>query len=109
MSSFQNVALAGQVFSEGSEMMGETFTYQNQTLRGVFDQVVVDWQFADFSFRKITALICVTSKPQWSNANVVPANRQVITYNGVSYPIQAIAGLDTPGESSYTLTCFKNT
>ena len=106
---FFEVTQAGQNFAERTDMFGESFTYQNVSLVGVFDQVQLDYQFSDASFRKITALICVTSKTQWAAANLVPANRENVTYGNIAYPIQQIAGLNTAGEPAYTLTLFRLT
>ena len=106
---FNEVTAAGQAFSESTELFGESFTYQGTSLVGVFNQVELDYQMADFSIRKVTGLVCVTSKPQWVAAGLVPADRQTITYGGVAYPIQQIAGADTDGEPAYTLTLFKLT
>lgn len=105
---FKDVCAAGQLFSEQPEMMGEEFIYQGAILRGVFDQVALDWTFADFSFRKVTALICVTSKAQWAAAAKVPANREEIIFMGKAYPIQAIAG-ESDKEPAFTLTLFQLT
>ena len=108
MSSLKDVCAAGQAFSEKESMMGEEFTYQGSTLRGVFDQVSLEWEFSDFSFRKVTALVCVTSKPQWVTAGKTPANREEVVFNGTSYPIQAVAG-ESDKEPAFTLTLFRIT
>lgn len=105
---FKDVCAAGQAFSEQPGMMGEEFVYQGATMRGVFDQVELEWTFADFSFRKVTALICVTSKPQWTAAGKIPANREEIVFMGKAYPIQAIAG-ESDKEPAFTLTLFQLT
>lgn len=106
---FNEVTAAGQAFSEGTEVFGEAFTYANVSLVGVFSQVEGEYRFSDQSIRKITALVCVTSKPQWAAANITPANRQLLTYAGEAYPLQQIAGDDSPSEPAYTLTMFKLT
>ena len=107
--SFNSVAAAGQRFSEQSDMMGESFTYANIALVGVFNQVELDFRFDEFSTRKITALVCTTSKPQWAAAAILPANRGLVSYGGIDYPIQAISGLDSTGEPCFELTLFKAT
>ncbi len=107
--SFNDVTAYGQSFAEGSEVFGEDFTYQNTALRGVFDQVSQDFGFADESIKKVTRLICVTSKPQWSAAGLVPATRQQIVYGGIGYEIENIDGANTAAEPAFTLTCKKLT
>lgn len=107
--SFFGVASAGQNFAESSGMMGEAFTYQNASLVGVFDQVALDFQFDEFTTRKITGLVCVSSKWRWEAANVVPADRQQVTYGGIPYEIQQIAGANSAGEPCYALTLIKLT
>lgn len=106
---FNEVTAAGQDFSENSDIFGESFTYANVALVGVFNQVEMDFTFADFSVRKITALICISSKPQWAAANITPADRESITYGGIAYQIQQIAGANTAAEPAYELTLFKKT
>jgi len=109
MPSFNAITAAGQMFSESTQVFGESFTYGGQALVGCFDQVALDYRFDEFSVRKITALVCVTSKPQWAAAGVAPADRGLVTYGGVAYPIQRIDGSDSAAEPAYTLTLFKNT
>lgn len=111
---FNEVTAAGQDFSEGTEVFGESFTYTapngGQTtsgLVGVFNQVEIEYQFDDFSVKKLTTLIVVTSKPQW--AAVVPGDRGIVTYNSITYQIEKIDGLSTPAEPAYTFTCKKLT
>ncbi len=106
---FNDVTAFGQAFSENSNIFGEAFTYQNTALVGVFDQVELDFQFAEIGTKKVTQLICVTSKPQWTAAALRPENRQQIVYNGIGYQIEKIDGLDTPAEPAFTLTCKKLT
>lgn len=101
---FYDVAAAGQNFAENTDIFGEAFTYSNASLVGVFNQVEIEYQFGDFSTRKETALICVTSKAQWTTANVTPANRGVVTYGGIGYSIEKIDGMSTGAEPAYTLT-----
>lgn len=107
--SFNEQTAAAQDFSENAELFGEVFTYQNTALVGVFNQVELDYRFSEFSVRQVTALVCVTSKPQWETAGLTPANRQVIVYGGTSYPIQKIDGVGTEAEPAFTLTCFQLT
>lgn len=104
MGAFYDVAKAGQDFAENTEIFGESFTYSNASLVGVFNQVEIEYQFGDFSTRKETALICVTSKAQWTTANVAPANRGVVAYGGINYAIEKIDGSDTSAEPAFTLT-----
>lgn len=111
---FNEVTAAGQDFSEGSEIFGESFSYQapnNGTttsgLVGVFNQVEIDYQFDDFSIKKMTALLVVSSKPQWGS--VVPEDRGTITYNSIGYQIEKIDGTNTPAEPAYGLTLKKLT
>jgi len=106
---FNEVTAAGQDFSEGTEIFGESFTYTapnggatTSGLVGVFNQVEIEYQFDDFSTKKMTALICVSSKPQW--ASVVPANRGKVTYGNIGYQIEKIDGADTAAEPAYQLT-----
>ena len=101
---FNETAAAGQDFSESTDVFGESFTYSNTSLVGVFNQVEVEYQFDEFSTRKQTALACVTSKTQWTTANVTPANRGVLTYGSANYVIEKIDGVDTAAECAYTLT-----
>jgi hypothetical protein len=104
MGAFYDVAAAGQSFAESTEVFGEAFTYSNAALVGVFNQVELEYQFGDFSTRKETALVCVTSKAQWTSANVAPANRGVVTYGSIGYSIEKIDGSDTSAEPAFTLT-----
>ncbi len=106
---FNDVTAAGLSFSEDPEIFGESFTYQNTSLIGVFSQVEIEYRFDEFSMRKITALVCVSSKPQWETAGLVPSDRETVTYGGIDYPIQQIAGANTAGEPAYTLTLFRLT
>ena len=106
---FNEVTAAGQDFSENSEIFGESFTYANNNFIGVFNQVDIEYRLDEFSVRKITGLICVTSKTQWEDAGVVPQDRGLLTYGGISYPIQAIAGSNSSAEPAYSLTLFRQT
>jgi len=109
MPSFNQITAAGQTFSESTQVFGESFTYGGASLIGCFDQVQLDYRFDEFSTRKITALVCVTSKPQWAAAGVAPADRGLVTYGGIAYPIQKIDGANSASEPAYTLTLFKLT
>lgn len=111
---FNEVTAAGQEFSENADVFGESFSYTapnggttTSGLVGVFNQVEVEYQFEDFSTKKMTALICVTSKTQWGA--VVPADRGTITYGGIGYQIEKIDGTDTAAEPAFGLTCKKLT
>lgn len=104
---FFEVTQAGQTYSEN--VFGEAFTYSNVSLKGVFDQVVRTFTQEDFSQRLITLLRCETSKAQWASANIAPANRGVVTYGGITYEIDEIAGANTSQEPAYTLMLRKNT
>jgi len=111
---FNDVTAAVQAFSEDSEMFGESFTYTapnggatTSGLVGVCDEVVIDFQFDEFTTKKITVLTVVSSKTQWGA--VVPGDRGVVTYNAITYQIERIGGLDTPAEPTYSLTCKKLT
>lgn len=111
---FNEVTAAGQDFSEGTEVFGESFTYTapnggatTSGLVGVFNQVEIEYQFDDFSTKKITALVCVSSKPQWGA--VVPADRGIITYNGITYQAEKVDGTNTPAEPAFELTLKKLT
>lgn len=106
---FNEVTAAGMTFAENTGVLGEAFTYQGTQLVGCFNQVEIEYQFDELSTRKITGLTCVTSKPQWTTAGLVPANRQLVTYGGIDYPIQQIAGANSAGEPAYTLTLFRLT
>jgi hypothetical protein len=104
---FLTTVTAGQLFSENA--FGEAFTYSNTSLIGVFNEVDDLYTFAEASTRKTTSLICVSSKGQWTTANVAPANRGVLTYGGVTYQIEEIGGANTGGEPAFTLTLKKLT
>lgn len=106
---FNEVTAAGQSFSESTSVFGESFTYSNTSLVGVFNQVEIEYQFDEFSTKKLTGLICVTSKPQWIAANLTPQDRGVITYGSITYQIEKIDGLNTAGEPAYGLTLKKLT
>ncbi len=107
--SFNDVTQAAQEFVESTELFGESFTYGGASLIGVFDQVILDYQFGEFSNKKITGLVCVTSKSQWTTAGVAPADRGELTYNSVIYQIEKIDGANTPAEPAFTLTLKKLT
>lgn len=111
---FNDVTAAGQEFSEDSEVFGESFTYTapnggstTSGLVGVFNQVEIEYQFADFSTKKVTVLVCVSSKTQWGA--VVPADRGIITYNSITYQAEKVDGTNSPGEPAYELTLKKLT
>lgn len=113
---FNEVTAAGQAFSEGTEVFGESFSYTAPNggattagLVGVFNQVEIEYQFNEFSVKKLTGLMCVTSKPQWVTAGVTPADRGIIIYGGISYQIDKIDGSDTAAEPAYGFTCKKLT
>jgi len=111
---FNEQTAAGQEFSENSEVFGESFTYTapnggatTSGLVGVFNQVEIEYQFDDFTTKKITSLVCVASKTQWGA--VVPADRGIVTYGGINYQAEKIDGTNTAAEPAYTLTCKKLT
>jgi len=104
---FANVVAAGQDFAENTNFFGESFTYGGATLVGVFSQVEVEYEHSDFSIRRKLALVCVSSKTQWTTAGVSPGNRGTLTYNSIDYTIEGINGADTPGEPAFTLTLFR--
>jgi hypothetical protein len=111
---FNEVTAAGQSFSEGTSIFGESFTYTapnggatTSGLVGVFNQVEIEYGFDEFSTKKVTGIVCVSSKTQWGA--VVPADRGVITYGGVTYQAERIDGTNTAAEPAYTLTCKKLT
>ena len=111
---FNEVTAAGQAFSEGTSIFGESFTYTapnggatTSGLIGVFNQVEIEYQFSEFSTDKKTGLICVSSKTQWGA--VVPGDRGTITYNSITYQIEKVDGSNTPAEPAFTLTCKKIT
>ena len=111
---FNEVTAAGQDFSENTEIFGEVFSYTapnggatTSGLVGVFNQVELTFTLADFSFQKITALLVVSSKPQWGA--VVPDNRGTVSYNGVGYQIEKLDGTNTPAEPAYGITLKKLT
>lgn len=106
---FNEVTAAGQEFSESTELFGEAFTYSNVALVGVFNQVEIEYQLGEFSTKKLTGLICVSSKPQWTAANIAPADRGVVTYGSNTYQIEKIDGLNTAAEPAYGLTLKKLT
>ena len=101
---FSDVVAAGQTFSEATEVFGEAFTYSATSLVGVFNQVEIEYQFGEFSTKKVTGLTCVTSKAQWTAASITPADRGVVTYGSIAYAIEKIDGLNTAAEQAYTLT-----
>jgi hypothetical protein len=106
---FNEVTAAGQSFSEDTDIFGEAFTYSNVSLVGVFNQVELEYQFGEFSTKKVTGLVCVSSKPQWVTANIAPADRGTVTYGGITYQIEKIDGANTAAEPAYTLTMKKLT
>lgn len=106
---FNEVTAAAQDFSESTELFGESFTYSGTSLVGVFNQVEIEYQFGEFSTKKVTGLLCVTSKAQWTAASLTPADRGVVTYGSNTYQIEKIDGLNTAAEPSYALTLKKLT
>lgn len=106
MGAFDDINDAAADFNES--VMGESFSYTTLAgsttsgLVGVFNTVEMDFTFQDFSQRRETRLVCVSSKTQWGATE--PANRATITYGGNTYAIEKIAGLDTDGEPCYELT-----
>lgn len=104
---FNDITLAGQVFSE--TQFGESFTYANVSLTGVFDWVQAAYEFEEVGTRMVKVLVCASSKTQWTAANITPANRGELTYGGVAYQIDAIDGANTAGDPTYTLTLRKLT
>lgn len=111
---FNEVTAAGQAFSENTDVFGESFTYTapnggatTSGLVGVFNQVEIEYQFDEFSTKKLTAMYCVTSKPQWGA--VVPGDRGIITYDSITYQIEKIDGSNTPAEPAFGLTLKKLT
>lgn len=106
---FNEVTAAAQSFSEGTALFGEAFTYANVSLVGVFNQVEIEYQLAEFSTKKVTGLRCVTGKPQWTAASIAPADRGVVTYGSVPYQIEKIDGSGTTAEPAYDLLLKKLT
>jgi hypothetical protein len=104
---FNDITLAGQVFSETN--FGESFTYENVSLSGVFDWVQRAYEFEEVGTRVLTVLVCVSSKTQWATANIAPANRGTVTYGGIGYQIESIDGANSAGDPTYTLTLKKLT
>ena len=111
---FNDVTAAVQAFSEDSEIFGESFTYTapnggatTSGLVGVFNQVEIEYQFDDFSTKKVTALMCVASKTQWGA--VVPGDRGTVTYGGIAYQIEKVDGTNSSGEPAFGLTLKKLT
>jgi len=111
---FYEVTVAGQNFSEGTAVFGESFTYTapnggatTSALVGVFNQVEIEYQFDEFSTKKLTGLMCVSSKVQWGA--VVPGDRGIITYGGATYQVEKADGTNTGGEPAYGLTLKKLT
>lgn len=114
MSAFDDINAAAQDWNE--DVMGDAFSYQATSggsttsgLVGVFNQVDENYEFSDGSTRKLTSLICVTSKTQWTAASLTPVNRGVVTYGGITYQIDHIAGINTASEPAYSLTLRKLT
>lgn len=111
---FYDVAAAAQDFSEGTGIFGESFSYTapnggatTSGLIGVFNQVEIEYQFDDFSTKKVTALMCVASKTQWGAT--VPGDRGTITYGSVAYQIEKVDGTSSAGEPAFGLTLKKLT
>lgn len=111
---FNEVTASVQDFSENTELFGEFFAYTapnggstTSGLVGVFNLVEIEYQFDEFSTKKMTALMCVASKPQWGS--VVPADRGIITYGAITYQIEKADGTDTAAEPAYGLTLKKLT
>ena len=112
MSDFDILNRAVQSFAEAN--MGETFSYTSSAgvvtsgIFGVFNQVVADYQFSDFSTKKVTSYTVISGKLQWGS--VVPADRGTITdSSGGSYQIDHIAGYLSAGEPAYELSLRKLT
>ena len=111
---FNEVTASVQSFSEGTQLFGESFSYTapnggstTSGLVGVFNEVEVEYTFSEFVTNKKTALMCVSSKPQWGS--VVPADRGIVTYGGIIYQTEKIDGANTAAEPAYTLTRKKTT
>lgn len=105
--SFNSVAAAGQAFAENA--MGETLTHTSTLgvatsgLVGVFNQVTEDFVFNDFSTKKVTRYIVVSSKPQWGA--VVPTKDDTITdSSGTNYTVSTVNGARSAGEPAYELS-----
>lgn len=110
--SFDTLNVIGQQFAEDN--MGEAFSYTSTLsvvtsgLVGVFNQVVADYQFSDFSTRKVTTYTVVSGKSQWGA--VIPGDRGIITdSSGGTYQIENVAGSLSAGEPAYELTLKKLT
>ena len=106
MSAFDDINAAAATFNETN--MGESFSYTSpagattSSLTGVFNQAQSQFSFDDFSMRRTVDLILVCGKTQWGAT--VPAARGTITYTSVSYSIEDIDGLASPGEACYSLS-----
>lgn len=111
---FNDITAAVQDFSENTSVFGESFTYTapnggatTSGLVGVLNQVEIEYQFDEFSTKKLTGLVVVSSKTQWGA--VVPGDRGIITYGSVTYQIEKVDGASTAAEPAFTLTCKKLT
>lgn len=109
---FDSLNAAAQDYAERN--MGELFSYRSPQgtvtsgLLGIFNQVVQDFQFADFSVKQVTTYTLDSSKPQWGA--VVPANNAQITdSSGGTYDVKQVAGQNSAGEPCYELTLNKLT
>lgn len=94
--------------------MGEAFNYRSPAgelttgLVGVFNQVTQDFQFSDFSVKKVTTYTVVSNKTQWGV--VVPNdNGQVIDSSGGTYDVNQVAGVGSAGEPCYEIILNKLT
>lgn len=114
---FDALNRAGQAFAEAT--MGEAFSYTapagtatagtvTSGLTGVFNQVSQDFQFGEFSTKKVTSYTLISGKVQWGS--VAPADRGIITdSSGGAYQIDHIAGASSAGEPAYELNLRKLT
>lgn len=106
MGAFDTLNAAAASFNDN--VMGESFSYTPPNggttlsgLTGVFNQVAAQFDFEDFSMRRVVDLTCVSRKTQWTTA---PAARGTVTYGGITYKVEAIDGADSAGEPCYTLS-----
>lgn len=109
---FDSLNAAGQDYAEAN--MGEAFSYRSPAgvvtsgLVGVFNQVVQDFQFSDFSVKKVTTYTVISGKTQWG-AVVPNDNGQVIDSSGGTYDVNQVSGTGSAGEPCYEITLNKLT
>lgn len=112
MGGFDILNQVAQSYSEA--VMGESFSYTSPAgivtsgLVGVFNQVNIDFQFTDFSSKKITTYTVISGKMQWGA--VVPTDNGIVTDSSAgTYSVTTVAGSNSAGEPAFEITLKKLT